>query len=130
VHTASIRTGSCARFQIRWRENPLATEYQLESLAHAAINKQANKDMRAPALPWQAPFPVFSLHQGESTRRTEPCEPGTAIRDLGIGLVEVAIRLTKDGPLVAMDCMGMLKECLVRGSIENNVASIRTCVRY
>ena len=78
---------------------------------HAAIKEQANKDMRAPARPWQAPFPVFSLHQGESTPRTEPCEPGTEIRNLGIGLVEMAIRRTKDGPLVAMDCMGMLKEC-------------------
>ncbi len=73
-------------------------------------SKQANKDMHALVRQWQAPFPVFSLHQGESMQRIEPCEPDTEIRDLGIGLVEVAIRLTKDGPLVAMDCMGMLED--------------------
>ncbi len=43
-------------------------------------------------------------------QQIEPYEPDTEIRDLGIGLIEVAIRLTKDGPLVAMDCMGMLED--------------------
>ena len=75
-----------------------------------AIKKQANKDMRALARPWLVPFLAFSLRQGASTQRTEPYGPDTGIRDLGIDLVEVAIWLTKDGPLVAMDCMGMLKE--------------------
>lgn len=78
----AIRTGSCARFQIRWRENPLATEYhQLESLSWDN-RKQANKDMHVPARQWQARFPAFALHQAESTRRIEPYEPDTEIRDL------------------------------------------------
>jgi hypothetical protein len=49
-----------------------------------AIKKQANKDMRALARPWLVPFLAFSLHQGVSTQRTEPYEPDTGIRDLGI----------------------------------------------
>ena len=78
----AIRTGSCARFQIRWRENHLATEYhQLESLSWDN-RKQANIDMHVPGRRWQARFPVFSLHQGESTRRIGPYEPDTEIRDL------------------------------------------------
>jgi hypothetical protein len=65
--------------------------------------------MRVPARRLQARFPAFALHQGESTRRIEPYEPDTEIRDR-IGQVEVARRHTKDGPLVAIDCMGMLED--------------------
>jgi hypothetical protein len=109
VHTTAPRTGSCARFQIRWTENPLATRYQLEPLCHAAIEIKRTKICVRSRGSGRRRF-RFS-HCIKESRRNEPnlVDLTLKIRDLGIGLGEVAIRLTKDGPLVAMDCIGMLK---------------------
>lgn len=63
--------------------------------------------MRVRVLQKLAPFPLFVLHLVRWMRRSEPCEPIGVIRDTPTLIILET--LTKLGPLVAIDWMGILR---------------------